>query len=45
MNSYTMRVRVAEGMYTNVTVQAVSPGVARSIAEAQYGSGSFCGYV
>jgi len=43
MNSYTMRVRVAEGVYTAVTVQAVSPGVARQVVEAQYGPGSCVG--
>jgi hypothetical protein len=45
MNSYTMRVRVAEGVYTEVTVNAVSGGAATMIVEAQYGRGSMVGFL
>jgi hypothetical protein len=45
MQSYTIRVRLGNGMITEVTVQAISPGVARQIVEGQYGSGSFLGYL
>ncbi len=45
MNTYTLRVRLPNGMITEVQISAISGGVARQIAEAQYGSGSFLGFL
>lgn len=45
MNTFTLRVRLSNGMITEVTVQAISPAVARAMVESQYGAGSFLGYL
>jgi hypothetical protein len=43
MTNYTVRVRLANGSYVDVRIQAESPTYARQIAEAQYGAGAVCG--
>lgn len=43
MQTYSVRVRLPNGTFFTVQVQAVSPGMARSQVEAQYGAGSFMG--
>jgi hypothetical protein len=45
MSTYTLRVRVAEGQYVPVTVQAQSPTYAKMMVEAQYGPGSCVGFL
>ena len=45
MSTYTMRVRVSEGMYVAVAVQAQSPTFAKQMVEAQYGPGSCVGFL
>ena len=45
MNTYTVRVRLPNGSFTDIQVQAISPGFARQIAEGQFGSGNFIAIV
>lgn len=45
MNKFKVRVRLANGSFTTVTVEAQSPAYARQIVESQYGSGSFLGFL
>lgn len=45
MNNYRVRVRLPNGSFVDIDIQAQSPGYARQIAEAQYGAGSFRGFV
>lgn len=45
MSSYKMRVRLPNGMITEVEHRAISGAVARQMVEAQYGAGSFLGFL
>lgn len=45
MDTYNIRVRLPQGGFVEVQIRAISPTYARQIAEAQYGAGSFCGFV
>jgi hypothetical protein len=45
MNTYTVRVRLPNGGFTDIQVQAISPGFAKQIAEGQFGSGNFVAIV
>jgi hypothetical protein len=45
MNTYTVRVRLPNGGFTDIQVQAISPGFARQIAEGQFGTGNFIAIV
>ena len=38
-----MRVRLQNGHFTEITVRAISMGVAVNMIESQYGTGSFLG--
>jgi hypothetical protein len=44
-NTYTVRVRLPNGGFTDVQISAISSGYARQIAEAQYGSANFIAIV
>jgi hypothetical protein len=45
MNTYTVRVRLPNGSWTDIQIQAISSGYARQIAEGQYGAGNFIAIV
>jgi hypothetical protein len=45
MKEFTYRIRLNNGMITEATVSAISPGVAKQMLEQQYGRGSVCGFI
>jgi hypothetical protein len=45
MDTYKIRVRLANGMVTEVQVSAQSATLARQMVESQYGAGSFLGHL
>jgi hypothetical protein len=45
MTTYTVRVRLPNGGFTDIQIQAISPGYAKQIAEGQFGSGNFVAIV
>ena len=45
MNTYIVRVRLPNGSFTDISIQAISNGYARQIAEAQFGQGNFIAIV
>ena len=45
MTEYILRVRLPNGSFTEVSIRARSPGYAKQLAEAQYGAGSFMGFI
>lgn len=45
MKEYIVRVRIQNGSFTEIAIRANSVGNAISIAESQYGSGSYMGII
>jgi len=45
MNTYTVRVRLPNGGFTDIQIQAISSGYARQIAEGQFGASNFIAIV
>ena len=45
MKEFTYRIKLSNGMITEATVTAVSPGVAKQMLEHQYGRGSVHGLI
>lgn len=45
MQTYSVRVRLPNGSFFTATVQAISAGMAKQQIEAQYGPGSFMGFL
>jgi hypothetical protein len=45
MNTYTIRVRLPNGSFTDIQIQAISPGYAKQIAEGQFGPSNFIAIV
>lgn len=45
MTKWIYRVRLKSGVYIDVSFPAIAPSIARSMAEAQYGTGNVFGYI